>query len=538
MPERSTPHRVRFVSIAHISPRRLIPPLPGGDRWGWIAPLGVALFGAYLRFAGLALPHSLMFDETYYAKGGWALVNFGVERKALGTVTNPIADKMILRGDLNIWERCTPPEASPCAEYVAHPPLGKWMIGAGEQLYGMTPLGWRFVAALAGALSILILARVARRMTRSTLLGCLAGLLLSLDGMHFVLSRTALLDIFLMFWVLAGFACLVVDRDRSREALAAWRAANPLSPDGPHLGPRPWRLAAGLCLGAACAVKWSGIWFLLVFAVMSLLWDAGARRAVGLRRPYRGVARRDVPTALTAMALAPAVTYLLTWSGWLASPYGYGRNWAQATSQGSPFYWLFDSVRSLMSYHMSVLDFHTGLQTKHDYSSEPWEWPLLIRPVLFYYQGSDGKCGEGPCSQAIHAAGTQIIWFGALLALLAMIAWYVASRDWRAGAVLGAFAAGWLPWFYYAVADNRTMYDFYMAPMLPFMVLALVLAAGLIIGPADAPPRRKAVGAAAVGAFALLVVVNFGWLHPVLTGELITYQQWQARMMLQSWVAH
>ncbi|MFC7592581.1 hypothetical protein ACFQYP_59310 [Nonomuraea antimicrobica] len=40
--------------------------------------------------------------------------------------------------------------------------------------------------------------------------------------------------------------------------------------------------------GAACAVKWSGIFFLLAFAVLSLMWDAGARRALGLREPYRG----------------------------------------------------------------------------------------------------------------------------------------------------------------------------------------------------------------------------------------------------------
>ncbi|MGC5016893.1 phospholipid carrier-dependent glycosyltransferase, partial [Streptosporangium sp. DT93] len=167
-----------------------------------------------------------------------------------------------------------------------HPPLGKWMIGVGEQWFGMTPFGWRFAAAVVGVVSILILARTARRMTRSTMLGCLAGLLLAVEGLHLVLSRTALLDIFLMFWVLAGFACLVVDRDHSRARLVDWYERSPLSDRGPHLGVRPWRLAAGLCLGAACAVKWSGAFYLIAFAVLSLAWDAGARRAVGLRRPY------------------------------------------------------------------------------------------------------------------------------------------------------------------------------------------------------------------------------------------------------------
>ena len=158
-----------------------------------------------------------------------------------------------------------------------------------------------------GTLSILILARVARRMTRSTLLGCLAGLLLALDGLHFVLSRTALLDIFLMFWVLAAFACLVVDRDRARERLVDWYETSPLSAQGPSLGARPWRIAAGVCLGAACAVKWSGVFFLIAFAVMSLMWDMGARRAIGLREPYKATFARDVPAWLAAVTAVPAV---------------------------------------------------------------------------------------------------------------------------------------------------------------------------------------------------------------------------------------
>jgi dolichyl-phosphate-mannose-protein mannosyltransferase len=38
-------------------------------------------------------------------------------------------------------------------------------------------------------------ARITQRMTTSTLLGCVAGLLMALDGLELVLSRTAILDI-------------------------------------------------------------------------------------------------------------------------------------------------------------------------------------------------------------------------------------------------------------------------------------------------------------------------------------------------------
>ena len=94
-----------------------------------------------------------------------------------------------------------------------HPPAGKWVIAIGEWMFGMTPFGWRFMVAVTGTLAVLMTARIGRRLFRSTLLGCVAGLLLSVDAMEYVHSRTALLDPLLMFWVLAAFGALVVDRD-------------------------------------------------------------------------------------------------------------------------------------------------------------------------------------------------------------------------------------------------------------------------------------------------------------------------------------
>ncbi|MFG1703807.1 dolichyl-phosphate-mannose--protein mannosyltransferase [Nonomuraea sp. M3C6] len=518
-----------------VSPQRLVPPIQGTALVGWAGPLLVALFGGILRFVRLGEPKAVVFDETYYAKDAYSLLRHGVERTMLGDAKNPIADQRLIAGNLDIFKQC--PQPSDCASFVAHPPLGKWMIGVGEWLFGLNPFGWRFAAALVGTLSILIMARVARRMTRSTLLGCLAGLLLALDGLHLVLSRTALLDIFLMFWVLAGFACVVADRDWARRRLVDWYASSPITGLGPRLGLRPWRVAAGLCLGAACAVKWSGVFFLIAFMAMTVLWDMGARRALGLREPYRGAWSYDVPGAFAAMAVVPAATFVATWTGWFVTAGGWGRNWEQATSSG-PVFFVIDSVRSWLQYQWQVLGYHSGLDAYHQYMSEPWQWPLLLRQVSFYDSANlpPSACGADKCSQAVLGVGTPALWYGAALALIGLIAWYVATRDWRAGATLLGFAAGWLPWFYYAIADNRTMYLFYMIPVVPFMVLAVVLMAGLALGKEDAPPARRATGAAAVGAFALVVLINFWWLYPVLTAETITHAEWWARILLRSWV--
>ncbi|MGL1715235.1 phospholipid carrier-dependent glycosyltransferase, partial [Vibrio parahaemolyticus] len=54
----------------------------------------------------------------------------------------------------------------------------------------------------------------------------------------------------------------------------------------PFLGPaiwwRPWLLATGVLLGAACAVKWSGIYFLAFFGVYTVLADMFMRRRYGV----------------------------------------------------------------------------------------------------------------------------------------------------------------------------------------------------------------------------------------------------------------
>src|SRR5580693_5813801 len=252
-------------SRAASAARRLVPPIPGSRVWGWVGPLLITALGAYLRFYRLGTPKAVVFDETYYVGDAYGILRHGVE---INHVKN--ADALLVQGKTNIL--------ATGGELVVHPPLGKVLIAGGEWLFGLTPFGWRFAVALVGSLAILMTARITRRMTRSTLLGCVAGLLLALDGLELVMSRTALLDIFVMFWVLAAFGCLVLDRDRSRARIAAAAAAGTAGDDGPGLGIRWWRGAAGLCLGAAVASKWNGIWYLPAFLLLTVAWDIGARR--------------------------------------------------------------------------------------------------------------------------------------------------------------------------------------------------------------------------------------------------------------------
>src|ERR1700689_630864 len=209
---------------------RLAAPLPDDKPWGWLGPLLVTAFGGFLRFNRLQIPRTIVFDETYYVKDAWSILHHGV---GWNPVSN--ANALIVAGHTNIFQACS---GTGCGEYIVQPEVGKYLIAVGEYFFKLTPLGWRVAPALFGSLAILIMCRVARRMTRSTLLGCVAGLLLSLDGLEFVLSRTGILDIFLMFFVLAAFGALVVDRDVSRGRLAEAMVLQPGDQAGPGLGIR------------------------------------------------------------------------------------------------------------------------------------------------------------------------------------------------------------------------------------------------------------------------------------------------------------
>src|SRR5258705_3394843 len=244
---------------------RLAAPMPEDRLWGWLGPLLVTAFGAVLRFDRLRVPRALIFDETYYAKDAWSILNHGVE---LTLVNN--ANSIIQAGHTNIFAPCNGTAA--WGEVGVQPEVGKLLIAVGEWLIGLNSFGWRFASAVFGSLAILLICRIARRMTCSTLLGCVAGLLMSLDGLEFVLSRSGILDIFLMFFVLAAFGCILIDRDESRAQLAEGVARRQGGQLGPRFGIRKWRVAAGICLGLAGGTKGKAAWDILGFAAVITPW--------------------------------------------------------------------------------------------------------------------------------------------------------------------------------------------------------------------------------------------------------------------------
>ncbi len=527
--------------------RRMVPAIRHSDRFtGWAATLAVTLLAGFLRLWKLGEPKEFLFDETYYAKDAWSLLHHGY---TTGYVDD--ANQKILDGQLTGIFTDSP-------SMVVHPEAGKWLIALGEWAFGVDPFGWRIASAVVGSLMVLVITRLVRRLTGSTLLGCTAGLLLCVDGLHLVMSRLSLLDIFLAFFLLSAVSCLVADRDWVRFRMAQLVPAGYRPPPG-GWGPvrglrfRPWRLAAGVFFGLAVATKWNALFPLAAFGLLVWAWDAGARRSLGVRRAWLKSAVVDALPAVFYLVVVALVVYVATWTGWLLhaheyeaalSDTQYGAYWGSYLEKDAHGFLpeLLQSLRSLWNYHQDVYTFHTdGLKDAHHvYQSHPGGWLILNRPVgvdadLDIKPGDQGCAAPAgsTCLRQVVLLGTPLLWWGGVLALVhAGFAW-VAQRDWRYGVAVVGVLSTWLPWLRFA---DRPIFSYYAVAIIPFTVVAVTLLLGRLVGGRRASYRRRLWGTVAAGTFVLLVLLNFAYFWPIYTDELITRTEWLRRIWFRVWI--
>jgi dolichyl-phosphate-mannose-protein mannosyltransferase len=357
-------------------------------RFRHLAPISIIIgFALTLRLWRLNLPKGYIFDEVYYAKNAASLITDGVELNEQGE-----------------------------SEFVVHPPLGKWLIGIGIKLFGNNEFGWRVIAALVGSVSVLLIYLIVQRLFNSLFLSNTAAALFALDGLHLVMSRVALLDIFLMFFILLSFY-LILRND-------LW--------------------LSGVVIGLAAATKWSAV-FVIPFLILLTVNIGGANFATWGKR-------------FSQFVLTPMGIYLLSWSGWIISSKGWARD------SGSNLF------SSLWNYHVEIMNFHRGLTEQHTYAANPWSWLVLGRPTSFYYE-TPKNCGAQSCSQEILAIGTPILWWAGIFAIAITVGLFIVNRDRVSAFILAGIAGTYLPWFF---IQNRTTFYFYAIAIFPFIVLALI----------------------------------------------------------------
>ena len=445
-------------------------------RNGWIATVVTTLIAAFTRLWNLGSPHEIMFDETYYVKDAYSIWHLGYE----GTWAQN-ANASFVRGNFSTL--------SPEASFVVHPPLGKWLIATGMELTGpASSWGWRLAVALAGIATVFLLCRLVWRLFPSPLLVGLAGLFLAIDGVGITESRIGLLDGFIGFFALAAVYCIVRDRQSQRERIARLLEGTAAGALAPKAGWRPWMIGAGVLLGCACSVKWSGLYLLATIGIMTVIWDGTALRAVKAKVwKLETLVSRGWGNFMRLVPVA-GVTYLLSWFGWFMNPSAYKHGWAAAERAAGRGSWLPDSIADFIEYHRAIYKFHVGLSTPHSYMAKPSGWLLQMRPTSFYWQSNDTlgadayQCDTRNCVRAITSIGNIPIWWAAFVAVFVVVAYVALKRDWRGWVVLAGYIGLYLPWFMYW---DRTIFTFYTVAFVPFVVLALTVALGWGIGLLD-----------------------------------------------------
>ena len=430
-------------------------------RYDWIAASIVTLVAGVLRFVRLGDPKALVFDETYYAKDACWYVNVSESLCDTGSEITQV-----------------------------HPPLSKWIIAIGIRVFGYDSFGWRISAMVAGTIGVLLLYMLAKKVLRSSIGATVASGLLALDFLHFVQSRVAMLDIFMVTF---GTACLLFayyDRERLED------------PDRPPDRIRPWRIACGAAGGAATACKWTGAFFLILAILLIVFWELSDRKRRGETRSqaWTGVLLHEVPTIVLWLVILPFAVYAGTFVGRI--------EW----SEGSV-------VKAFIDRHRYMADFHANLESHHSYESPAWSWLLLKRPVSYFFEtDSQGRYKE------IFASGNPFVWWPALLATAyAAFRWVRTRTSWGPEAlIVGGFLATYMTWFVLSLTDRPATFLFYVLPTVPFLCLALGYIAARIGTSWEA---KAAIALFTVGSIAL-----FAFYYPLLAKVAIPQKDWDRRI--------
>lgn len=501
-----------------------------------IAVFAVLALAALLRFWALGRPGTLVFDELYYVRDA-------ITQLAHGFPTSWPDDDPTMGAVYG---------ADP--SFAVHPPLGKWLIALGLLVFGDGGgWGWRSAVALTGVATVGVTMRLGWRISRSGFVAILAGLLLAIDGVHVVLTRVALLDGFLTFFVALGALLMwrdhewVVDRGR-------------LTPSGLNvLWARPWLFAAAAAFGCAAAVKWSGLYPLAAFLLLTAARDTAvriatarsARRPLGIAtdlsqhryaseaRAWGRAARQALATGVIALPTALAV-YVASWAGWIATAGGWGR------AEGS---W----PAALWQYHVDMFAWHSTLSAPHPFQAHPLTWPLGLIPTAMYQESA----GDGLTATISPLPNLLVTWGG--VAALILLSWWVlralvrpaqftrgrftrgkfargdgrlAAGVYAAAFVVVGYLAGWLPWV--LTLSRSAVFQFYAVTLTPFAALALALVLGVICR-RGGHPEAVAGRRIAVGIFIAAAIIISLLFFPVWSGMPVPEGFWRWHLWLPGW---
>lgn len=363
-----------------------------------------------------------------------------------------------------------------------HPPLGYLAAAASIRLFGDAPSSWRLVSLASGVALVLAVYALAREVLGEGRPALFAAFLWACDGLSLTQARIAMLNAPMLLGMVLALLFFL-------RALRAARSGREGEAGRNFL----W---SGVFLGAALATRWAAVSTLGLMALIAL------RRAVALP----GAARAPFVKACALRVLLPA-----------------GAVYA-AAHLALPLITENVGWRDLWTLQAGSFRYHWGLKEGHRYGSEWWTWPLLLRPVWYFFREAGGRVN------GVLAIGNPAVYWP-VLPLLAYLAWQTAARTpapphrKEAATLLGAgILAHWLIWAFV----GRVQFFHYFYTAMPFTVMGM----GLVLERLwTAGPR----GRAAVAIYLAVVLAGFAYWYPLLTGLPVSREFYLHHLWFKSW---
>jgi len=431
------------------------------DRLIWLSDhpvygvMAIALIAFATRFWNLDGTAEVVFDEIYY----------------------PTFAQNYLRGE---------------PLFDAHPPLGKYIIALGIQIFGYAPFGYRCMTALAGALLPLVTYEFIWQLSDRRGWAWLTGCFVALDGLLLVESRFGLINIYILLFGMLSQLCKVLALKRSRQR---WF----------------WAIATGLMLGASFSVKWTGLAYIVgLIAIAAYAWSR-----------YRQ--SLNVAQIAIGLIILPIAFYFVQWIPHL----------------------IINPERDIWELHRQIIGFHQNLgvgktEPIHPYCSPWWSWVLLIRPVAYFFEMRPNSMVE-----FVHAMGNPFLYWLSAIALLLCLTFLIASQlrfppkfivqipskrrsqlFWFMSYVAISFVAHWLPWS----ISKRCIFLYHYMPASVFAFAALALLVSLLWR--SPLPNIRAIGSAIF----ITVAIGFLFWLPIYIGLPISSAYLPVLMWLRSWI--
>ena len=387
---------------------------------------------------------------------------------------------------------------------VTHPVLGKEIISIGIAIFGMNPFGWRFMGVIFGILMIPILYNFIKQMFKKTSVCFVGTFLFTFDFMHFVMSRIATIDTYAVIFTMLIYYFMYRYYQTSFYDTDLKKTFRPL-------------FFCGIFVGIGFASKWNVAYGFIGIAILFFMnmykrykEYLHAKKKVEVEhstdetdqkvyQSFRGNFVKTIFACVLFFVIIPCIIYYLS------------------------FIFIFDITdigtytKQVIDYNVNMFQFHTGSLLYHPHQSPFYEWPFLVRPMLFRADLSLSGDFYG-----ILCASSPLFCWGGIITMIMTLAYYIKTKDKKALFILIGYFSVWLPWIF--VKRSTFIYHYY--PALIFVALSWAYVINKIIG------KKKWL----VIGIVLLHIILFCIYYPVLSGSWTSEEYASCLELFPSWM--